>query len=112
MKQKNLKQNIMKRAIVILAMIFAVSNANANDEKVSIDPKLIKEVKAEMEKPFFINDVIEEEPDVLIYSVEGELLHSFKNGNIDPIAMRNVDFLMDYKSQKIFIKVKELNPTI
>lgn len=109
---KNLKQNIMKRAIVSLAMIFAFSNAYAIDEKVSIDPKLIKEVQEKMEKPFFISDVIEDEPDVLIYNIEGELLHSFQKENIDPVAMRNVDFLMDYKSQKIFIKVKELNPNI
>jgi hypothetical protein len=102
----------MKRAIVILVMIFAISNAYASEEKVSIDPKLIKEAKEEMEAQFFINEVIEEEPDVLIYSMEGELLHSFKKENIDPIAMRNVDLLMDYKSQKIFIKVKELNPNI
>jgi hypothetical protein len=102
----------MKRAIVILVMIFAFSNAYASDEKMSIDPKLIEEVKEEMEKPYFISGVIEEEPDVLIYSIEGELLHSFKKENIDPIAMRNVDLLMDYKSQKIFIKVKELNPNI
>jgi len=102
----------MKRAIVILAMIFVFGNLYANDEKVSIDEKLIKEVKMEMEKPFFYIDAIEQEPDVLIYSIDGKLLHSFKKENIDPLAMRNVDLLMESKSQKIFIKVKELNPNI
>jgi len=102
----------MKRATVILAMVFAFGNLYANDEKVSIDEKLIKEVKREMEQPFFYIDTIEREPDVLIYSIEGKLLHSFKKENIDPLAMRNVDLLMESKSQKIFIKVKELNPNI
>ncbi|WKV13467.1 hypothetical protein [Marivirga harenae] len=102
----------MKRVIVTLVIALVFSNAYASKESVSIDPKLIKEVKAEMAESFFINDVIEEEPDVLIYSTEGELLHSFQKDNIDPVAMRNVDLLMDYKSQKIFIKEKELNPNI
>ncbi len=102
----------MKRAIVILTMIFAYGYANANDDRVSIDPNLIREVKAEMEMPIFMNDALEEEPDVLIYSFDGRLLHSFTKENIDPIAMRNVDLLMNYKSQKIFIKEKELKPTI
>ncbi|WKK76402.1 hypothetical protein QYS49_03390 [Marivirga salinae] len=102
----------MKRAIVILALIFAFGNVNANDEKVSSDEKLIKEVTAEMEQSvFYIND-IEQEPDVLIYNIDGKLLHSFQKENIDPVAMRNADLLMEINSQKIFIKVKELNPAI
>ncbi|WP_375579919.1 hypothetical protein ABWH96_02230 [Marivirga tractuosa] len=102
----------MKRAVVILAMIFAFGSVYANDEKVSIDEQLIKEVKADMEEEvFFISDM-EQEADVLIYNYDGKLLHSFQKENIDPIAMRNVDLLMESKSQKIFIKVKELNTTI
>ncbi len=102
----------MKRAIVILALIFAFGNVNANEEKVSIDEKLIKEVTAEMEQPFFYINDIEQEPDVLIYNIDGKLLHSFQKENIDPVAMRNADLLMEINSQKIFIKVKELNPAI
>lgn len=102
----------MKRAVVILALIFAFGNVYANEEKVTNDEKLIKEVKAEMEKPFFFISDIEQEPDVLIYSLDGKLLHSFKKENIDPVAMRNADLLMEINSQKIFIKVTELNPAI
>ncbi|ADR22525.1 hypothetical protein MATR_36290 [Marivirga tractuosa] len=102
----------MKRAIVILAFILTFGNLYANEEKVSIDEKLIKEVKAEMEKPFYFIDSLEEEPDVLVYSIEGKLLHSFQKENIDPIAMRNADFIMETNSQKIFIKMTELNPNI
>lgn len=102
----------MKRAIVVLTMIFAFGNAYASDEKVSIDEKLINEVKAEMEEPiFYIND-IEQEPAVLVYSIEGKLLYSFRKDNIDYVAMRNADLLMESNSQKIFIKVTELNPNI
>ncbi len=102
----------MKRAIAVLTMIFAFGNVYANDAKVSIDEKLIKEVQAEMEKPVYYIEALEQEPDVLIYSIEGKLLHSFQKENIDPIAMRNADLLMEINSQKIFIKVQELNPTI
>jgi len=104
----------MKRAIVILAVIFAIGNANAtaNDTKVSSDEKLIKEVQAEMEKPVYHIVGLEQEPDVLIYNIDGKLLYSFQTENIDPVAMRNADLLMETNSQKIFIKVKELNPNI
>lgn len=102
----------MKKAIVILALIFTFGNVSANEKKVSIDEKLIKEVKAEMEKPFYFIEALEEEPDVLVYNIEGKLLHSFQKENIDPIAMRNADFLMEINSQKIFIKITELNPNI
>lgn len=102
----------MKRAIVILALIFTFGNVNAKEEKVSNDEKLIKEVKAEMEKPFYFIEDLEQEPDVLIYNIDGKLLHSFQKENIDPLAMRNADLLMEINSQKIFIKVKELNPNI
>jgi len=102
----------MKRVVIILAMIFAYGNVNAKEEKVTVDEKLIKEVQAEMEKPFYNIESLEEEPDVLIYDIDGKLLYSFQQENIDPIAMRNVDFLMEINSQKIFIKVTELNPNI
>lgn len=102
----------MKRAIVILALIFTIGNVYASEKKVSIDEKLIKEVKAEMEEPFYFIEGLEQEPDVLVYSIDGVLLHSFQKDNIDPIAMRNVDFLMEINSQKIFIKVTELKPNI
>ncbi|WP_296619519.1 hypothetical protein [Marivirga sp.] len=102
----------MKRVVIILAMIFAFGNVYANEEKVSNDEKLTKEIKAEMEKPFFFISDLEKEPDVLIYSIEGSLLHSFQKENIDPVAMRNADLIMEINSQKIFIKVKELNPSI
>jgi hypothetical protein len=102
----------MKRAIVILVAVLAFSNAYANDEKRSIDEKLIKEVKAEMEHPIFFIDEIGQEPLILIYSIEGKLLHSFSRENIDPVAMRNVDLLMETRNQKIFVKDTELNPTI
>lgn len=102
----------MKRVVVILALIFAFSNVNANDEKASIDEKLIKEVRAEMDGPVFYIIDVAQEPDVLIYNINGKLLHSFQKENIDPIAMRNADLLMEINSQKIFIKVMELNPSI
>ncbi|MGM0579357.1 MAG: hypothetical protein ACQETL_01665 [Bacteroidota bacterium] len=102
----------MKRAVIILTMIFAFGSAYANDKKVSDEKKLIKEVKAEMEDPIFYIEALEQEPDVLVYNIEGKLLHSFKRENIDPVAMRNADLLMESNSQKIFIKIKELNPTI
>lgn len=102
----------MKRAIIILALIFAFGNVNANDEKVTIDEKLIKEVQSEMDYPVFYIEALEKEPDVLIYNINGKLLHSFQKENIDPVAMRNADLLMEINSQKIFIKVTELNPNI
>ncbi|SMG21014.1 hypothetical protein SAMN05661096_01143 [Marivirga sericea] len=102
----------MKRAIVILALMLAFGNAYANEEKVLDNEKLIKEVKAYMENPYFFTADIIEEPAVLIYDIDGKLLHSFQKENIDPIAMRNVDFIMEINSQKIFIKVTELKPTI
>jgi hypothetical protein len=102
----------MKRALVFIVSIFAIGHVYANEEKVSIDEKLIKEVKFQMEQPFFvINDLIDE-PDVLIYSIDGKLLHSFTKDSIDPVAMRNVDFVMESKSQKIFIKTQELKPAL
>lgn len=102
----------MKRVVIILAMIFAFGTVNASDKEISIDEKLIKEVQTEMDKPFYFLEALEQEPDVLIYSIEGKLLHSFQKENIDPIAMRNVDLLMEINTQKIFIKVTELNPNI
>ncbi len=102
----------MKRVVIILAMIFAFGNVNAKDEKVTIDEKLIKEVQAEMDNSIYFTVALEKEPDVLIYNIDGKLLHSFQKENIDPLAMRNADLLMEINSQKIFIKVKELNPNI
>ena len=102
----------MKSLIIILALIFEYGNVSANGENVSIDEKLIKEVKAEMDQPVYYADILEPEPDVLIYNQDGKLLHSFQKENIDPVAMRNADLLMEINSQKIFIKIKELNPNI
>jgi len=102
----------MKRAIVILTLVFAFNNLYANDEKISKEEKLIKEIKAEMEKSILYIDDLKAEPDVLVYSIDGKLLHSFQKENIDPVAMRNADLIMEIKSQKIFIKIKELKPTI
>lgn len=102
----------MKRAVVILVAIFAFNSAYANDDNATSDQNLINEVKAEMENPVFFDDETINEPDVLIYSYQGELLHSFYKENIDPVAMRNVELLLESNSQKIFIKEKELNPSI
>ncbi|HET8861164.1 hypothetical protein [Marivirga sp.] len=102
----------MKKVIITLSMILAFGSAFANEKKLSSDEKLIKEVKAEMEEPIFFITDIEQKADVLIYNIDGQLLHSFQKDKIDYIAMRNVDLIMETKTQKIFIKVKELNPTI
>jgi Uma2 family endonuclease len=102
----------MKRVIVILALIFAFSHVYANEKKVFDNEELIKEVKADMEEQIFFIADIKQEPDVLIYNIEGKLLHSFQKENIDPRAMRNADLIMEINSQKIFIKETELNPSI
>jgi heat shock protein HspQ len=94
----------MKRVIIILALIFAFDNVYANDKNVFEDEKLIKEVKADMAEPFFFLADLVQQPDVLVYNYEGKLLHSFQKENIDPIAMRNVDLIMEINSQKYLLK--------
>jgi hypothetical protein len=102
----------MKTVTIILAAIFTFNGLYANDAKKPIDDKLIKEVQAELsEVDYHFNSIIEQ-PAILIYDMNGKLLHSFSKENIDPIAMRNADLLMEVDDQKIFVKMKELNPSI
>ncbi|WKK78801.1 hypothetical protein [Marivirga arenosa] len=101
----------MKFAVVFFAFLFSITSVYGDDENKNIDQKLIEEVKAELAAPVFNLEEINE-PAILIYNTDGTLLYSFEKDNIDPVAMRNVDLLMELKSQKIFIKSQELKPNI
>lgn len=102
----------MKRVILILAAVFTIGSVNAKSDTLSVDEQLIREVKAELSAADIYFEPFAQSPVILIYDIDGKLLHSFQKGNIDHVAMRNAELLMESSDQKIFIKGRELNPTI
>ncbi len=97
----------MINTLLTFAAFVALETTPANEDIIfKKEAKIINEILVNLEQPLFPTLEIVKSKTISVYTPEGKLLHEFTEENYDAKALRNVDFLLEDASSKIFIKYR------